>query len=1604
MSTSIHDILDQLRSVAYDERDKGSRFERLMRAYLSTEPQFVDLYDEVWLWNDYPRRDGRTDTGIDLVARTRATGEYAAIQCKFFDPSTTVTKPMLDSFLSASSKSYDGKPEFTARMVISTSDTWGKNAEEAVESQNPPVSRLRAQDLDDSSIDWNQFSLAAPGELVKKPHKIPFPHQEKAIKNVLQGFVGADRGKLIMACGTGKTYTSLQIVERMVPKGGSVLFLVPSIALLGQTLKEWTIEASLPIRSFAVCSDVSVGKRTDEEDTPVVDLAYPATTNTARLVAKYKVEPDDPDTITIVFSTYQSIDVVAQAQRDGLPEFDLIVCDEAHRTTGVTLANAEESTFVRVHDQGYLKGKKRLYMTATPRIYADSSRAKAEEAGAVLSDMNDPALYGQEFHRLSFGEAVSIGRLTDYKVLVLAVDETYVSKRFQRLLADDNNELTLDDAAKIVGCWNGLSKRALTKDEFRLDPAPMKRAVAFARNIKESKKIADLFEYVVDAEIAAIDAETDENADDLLDVAVHHVDGTYNVLRRNEELDWLKQEAGEGNARVLTNARCLSEGVDVPSLDAVMFLNPRDSVVDVVQSVGRVMRRLEGKNYGYVILPIGVPSDVDPAEALNDNKKYRVVWQVLQALRAHDERFDAEVNKIDLTGKTEKLQIGIIGKGGSGRAGDKSEADYGSVTLDFPEFDKWRDAILAKIVDKVGERRYWENWARDVVGIAEDHIARITALVQGSDAELRTEFSRFLKGLQDNLNPYTTERDAIEMLSQHLITKPVFDALFQGYAFSEHNPVSLVMQGMVDALEGQNLEKETERLDKFYDSVRTRAAGIEDADAKQTIVKELYERFFRTAFSGTSDRLGIVYTPNEIVDFIVRSVDDALRSEYGSSISAPGVHLLDPFTGTGTFIVRLMQSGLIRPEDLARKYRYELHANELVLLAYYVAAINIEATYHALSGEEGYEPFDGIVLTDTFQMSEADDVDELEGMAVFPENNERVEAQKALDIQVVLGNPPWSVGQDSGNDATSEVRYPTLDERVRSTYSAERGRGGNNAVYDSYIRAIRWASDRIGDRGIVAYVSNGGFIDGSTASEMRRRLVAEFNSIYVLNLRGNTRTSGEEARREGGQTFGSGSRATVAIFLLIKNPDAPAGGRLFYHDIGDYQTRDQKLESVKRFESYRNVPWVELEPDEHGDWINQRSSDFLSFMPIGTKRAEDAGITTIVHTYSRGLETGRDAWVYNFSDSKLEENVRRLARNYNELVAEAEAYQRENPGVTRKQAADAVIDLDGAKISWTLSLKNRLAAGKRVSVDKGRITRALYRPFNAEFVYYDRQLNHILGRLPVTHPDPATENWGFVLTSPSSHFPNFAALATNAIPDLHMLDTGQFFPRYTFDEGAEEADLFSALRESDSAVGRVDNVTDEALAEFRSRYGEAVTKDDIFFYVYGLLQSPQYIQQYAPELKKMLPRLPMVTAFRQFAEAGRSLAALHLDYERAEPFELVETWTGPESYRVQQMRYGKNGRETDKSTIIYNAGLTLSGIPVEAQEYLIGSRSALDWLLERYRTRVDKDSGLVNDPNDWMAAVDDQRYLVDLIRRVVTVSVRTIAIVKSLPPLDVAGS
>ncbi|GAA1133863.1 DEAD/DEAH box helicase [Citricoccus alkalitolerans] len=1605
------DLLDRMYYAEGSEAEKGSRFERFIQAFLQTDPTWAEQFSDVWLWEDWPGNTGH-DIGIDLVAQRRD-GGLVAIQCKFYSPERHISKGDIDSFLAAS-----GRTGFTERIIVSTSTKWGPNAEEAIRDQAVPVRRLGLPDLEQSRVDWTYFDPQTPTALSLTEQDDLRPYQRTAIDTVRAGFREHDRGRMIMACGTGKTFTSLRLAEEEVGAAGSVLFLVPSIALLSQALREWSNQTRLGMTAMAVCSDAKASKaRRRTEDSPeisVVDLALPATTEPRILAQRMKHARANGEGMRVVFATYQSIDVVAQAQQiAGLEPFDLVICDEAHRTTGVTELANDESAFVRVHDGHYLKASKRLYMTATPRIYDDASKAKAGKAQAVLASMDDEDTYGPEMYRLGFGDAVNMGMLTDYKVLILTVNRESVNEALQTAFAQDG-ELTLDDATRLVGCWNGLAKRGDSEHAFAADAQPMRRAVAFTRSIKASQQVKQQFTEVIDA---YVDAEHDEPVNDLLRVEVEHVDGTMNVMERNRHLDWLRETTEDNTCRVLSNARCLSEGVDVPSLDAVMFLNPRKSVVDVVQSVGRVMRLSAGKKYGYIILPVVVEAGVEAEDALDQNKNFQVVWEVLQALRAHDERFDAMVNKIELN-KDHNPKIDVIGVGFDHNDDGTSASVEGTQTklgLRLSQMDELRDAIYARMVKKVGTKQYLEQWAQDIADIARAHIERITQLVEDPATDAAAQFGVFLEALRGNLNESITPDGAIEMLAQHMITKPVFDALFADYEFTKSNPVSQVMDRMVAALTAVHVDAEAATLERFYDSVRLRAADIDNAAGKQKIITQLYESFFKKAFPATADSMGVVYTPVEIVDFILRSVNEILREQFGRTLGDAGVHVLDPFTGTGMFIVRLLQSGLIKPEDLARKYASELHANEILLLAYYIAAVNIETTYHDLAAErdgkdlaeEGYVPFDGIVLTDTFQLTEDGDIQD---EVVFPTNNSRAEHQKGLDIRVIVGNPPYSVGQNSANDDNANVDYPTLDARIRDTYAARTAATNKNSLYDSYMRAIRWASDRLGAEGVIGFVTNGGWIEGNTAAGVRKTLADEFSEIYVFNLRGNARTAGEKRRKEKGNVFGSGGRTTIAIFLLVRNPAHTGPGAIHYRDIGDYLTAKDKLAIIEEADIH-HIPWSTITPNEHGDWINQRDEKYLTYPILGDQKST---AVRVFAEFSRGLETNRDFWVYNSSRIALDENLSRFISTYKNEQTRFQAHK-EATHLDRAKGTDTggVVTTDETQIKWNRSLRDRLAKGKSLERQSGRTTLALYRPFFRQHIDHSDGLVYLPAVARRYFPTAAHENFGFYLVGPGSAVP-FTAVATRLVPDLHVTGAGSggnFFPRYTWvpvEEGALEIgeDVLDGYL-------RVDNITDAFLAHMRSLYGPAVTKDDVFYFVYGLLHAPEYRQRYKGELKQMLPRIPNVSdsAFHALTAAGRELASLHMDYEDVEQFPLRaeggdQLSFGDEDsiYHVDKMRFPTGHKAADTpSRIILNPNITVDGIPEAAYRYQLGSRSAIEWVMRQYQVSTDKASGIVNDPNQWGTEHGNPRFVLDLLEKVVAVSVRTTEIMESLPPLSSEG-
>ena len=1580
MSGGFERVLEHIRSVASTEAQKGRLFERLMKAYFLEDPVYRDRFREVWLWSEWASRQAGfagTDTGIDLVAE-EADGGYCAIQCKCYQAGTRLQMSHLANFIAASARE-----PFSTRLFVDTGDDWGPNARRTVTGLKPACQVLRFDDLADRPVDWPDLVLSKPEDLAwrHEPYSLR-PHQKAAFDDVAGEFERHDRGRLIMACGTGKTFTALRIAESMVGLGGRALYLVPSISLLQQSMREWAEQKAVPHRYIGICSDTRAGR--NDEDAPIEELEIPVSTDPAAISAALR--ESSPHAMTVVFSTYHSLGILERAQKDGAPAFDLAICDEAHRTTGVDRPGDSTSPFVLVHDERRVRAARRLYMTATPRIYTQGAKSKASHHDVEVFSMDDDAVYGPEFHRLPFSRAVDQNLLADYKVVVFTLSEDRVDRAMQANLTKDGIEIPLSDRAKIVGCWEALQHPEGRTQSGGATPSGssarrrLKRAIAFTNTIKASKRLEQHWEGVVEDAVGLLPEMARPGT---FRCEVRHVDGQHNALERKQQIDWLKGDS-LGACRILSNARCLSEGINVPALDAVLFMSSRNSQVDIVQAVGRAMRKAPGKEYGYIILPVTVPAGTDPARALNDNERFAAVWGVLRALRSHDDRFDAEINQIDLNRKpTERIIFSVDGT----EQPEGGEAPTTGV-LPFPPLELPPGAIYAKIVEKCGDRKYWETWAKDVADIFQRLKGRIANLLERRDNEaLREWFDAFHAELRICINESVSRDNAVEMMAQHILTRPVFEALFERYDFAGNNPVARALDALRNDFGEFGLENETRDLDSFYESVRMRARGLDNSEARQRVLMELYEKFFATALKKEADRLGIVYTPVEVVDFILASADHALRREFGRGLSDAGVHVLDPFTGTGIFLVRLLQSGLIAERDLTRKYREELHANEIVLLAYYIAAVHIEEAFHGRRGADGgYEPFEGIVLTDTFNLH-------TERTAGFPkewlpDNSERAERQQSMPIQVIVGNPPWSAWQRSSADANPNVDYPELERRVAETYAARSTAALKNSLYDTYKMAIRWASDRIGERGIVALVTNGSWIDGNVDSGVRACLAEEFSSIDVVNLRGNQRTQGDLSKREGGKVFGQGSRAPVAITILAKNPEAAHSGcRILYRDIGDYQSREDKLEALRAWGSIAGIEdWEAIAPDRHNDWVGQRDEAFRALYPLGTKSAKSGrSDEAVFRLFSNGFKTSRDPYLYSLSREACAANAKGVVDDYSGALA----LRAENAELSVESAAN----LFSTHVRWDRELKNNLRRGRSVAYSPDNIWQVHYRPFVKQHCYVDYALVSAKAQQDRIFPAADAENRAICVPGVGSTKP-FSALVVDVMPDLELISKGQCFPRYRFHRTGGERDLTGI----DSPPERVDNITDAALRAFQSHYRDnGISKDAIFEYVYGVLHAPEFRERFANDLAKGLPRIPFAPDFHAFAKAGRRLEEFHLGYETCPEHPLEVEFLAQGEPAREHFRIGSKAMrpdDKDDTVLAVNDHIRLVGIPKEAHEYKVNGRTPIDWFVDRYRFRTDDKSGIVNDPNGWFA---DPRDLIAAIRRVVHVSVETVAIVRSLP-------
>ncbi|MDR1035542.1 MAG: DEAD/DEAH box helicase family protein [Deltaproteobacteria bacterium] len=979
------EVLEKYRAETQCKTEKGDWFERLMVDFLKTTPVYDDRFTDVWQWRDFAARGGigENDAGIDIVAVT-ADSEFWAVQAKFFQDGSHISKSDLDGFLATSGRSFNfcGKSiNFSRRLLMSTTNAWSANAENAIRNQTVPVSSFCLADLRNADVDWRLLEQGLFGADARPPRKEIRDYQQECVDNARIIYKTNNRGKICLACGTVKTFLSLKIAESETGGKGLVLFLAPSIALVGQTLLEWSSDAARPFFGFCVCSDQNVSRGSsrlsdgdDMDSYSTVDLPLPVTTSPEQ-IANYlkRARKRHVNRLSVIFSTYQS----AGARIAG-SKFDLMICDEARRTTGlegIEGGSETSSFFTKIHDDSFLPASKRLYMTATPRLYVGNAMAQAKERGLRLYSMDNEEVYGPQIHRMTFSEAVERGYLSDYKVIVLTLGKEDGSPELDAALqsviagekAKGRNEIDADDVTRFLGCLYAFSKRMDTESESLKinDPSPMRKVVAFCESIRKSRLISGFLDKFNHDEKLSAKYFADIPAEEryrLVTLSSKHIDGTMGVAERGGLMKWLEDSPeNDSQCRILSNVFVLSEGVNVPTLDAVVFLSKKQSDIQIVQSVGRVMRRAPGKKFGYIVIPIIIPQGVDPEAALNDHSVYGVLWDVLKALKAHDDGFDSKVNKLRFNVGTYDSMLNIAGKpkkslDGQGEieeiSGKQSPEDGRERKSSLREAIEaqaasrgFRSALYAKTVKMTGSERDMEVWANNVGEIAKGYIEKISDLVSVK-GEARSRFETFVKELQVNINPSVNEDEVKRMLAQHATSMPVFEPLFDDYSFAAHNPVSRSMPGVIDAIAPSmsgavapaiNKTALTEDGKVDLSRVRRFVTGIDNAEARERIVVDLYDKFFRKAFPDVTEKLGIVYTSYQIVDFINNSVEQVLRHEFGRSLADENVHVLDPFTGTGTFISRIIRSKLL-DGSLERKYHKELHANEMVILPYYYAS------------------------------------------------------------------------------------------------------------------------------------------------------------------------------------------------------------------------------------------------------------------------------------------------------------------------------------------------------------------------------------------------------------------------------------------------------------------------------------------------------------------------------------------------------------------------------------------------------------------------------------------------------------------------------------------
>ncbi len=1085
-------------------------------------------------------------------------------------------------------------------------------------------------------------------------------------------------------------------------------------------------------------------------------------------------------------------------------------------------------------------------MTATPKVYSESSKARAKESDNAIYSMDDEGIFGEEIYTLNFTRAIALDLLTDYKVMILAVRKenlsgvtNSVNQKISRLEAKgtklDKKLINNEFVCKIIGTHKGLAKKDLialddeNKKDYDLqnknDTTPSQRAISFCKSINTSKNIKDSFETIMEC----YDEELKKKSFKNLTISIDHIDGSMNCKDRLDKLEELNTFE-PNTCKVLSNARCLSEGVDVPALDSIVFFDGKSAMVDIIQAVGRVMRKAKHKKRGYIILPIALEeSEIENLDEAVNNTNFKNIWKVIKALRSHDPSLVDEA--------TFKEKIKVFG------SDDEKKQNDEKTLFDAILLQDLANAVYNVMPTKLGDRNYWENFTKKTGNIARTLNNRLKDIFE-KNPEF---FHGFLDSLKGNIHSNIKEDEALDMITSHIITKPIFDAIFGD---NIKNPISKALDKMVEKLSTLGLQGETKDLKNLYESVKTEAMHAKSQKSQQELIKNLYNTFFKVAFRKQSEKLGIVYTPIEVVDFILRATNGILKKHFNTDFNDQNITIFDPFTGTGSFIARLLskENELISDEALKEKFLNNCFAFDIVLLAYYIALINI--TQAAQNRDSSLKNFKNIALTDSLDFyEEKNDKGVFDLFKDLKENKEIKDTIEKQNIRVIIGNPPYSAGAKSQNDNNQNLSHPKLEKRVYEKYGKNSTAKVGATTRDTLIQSIYMASDVVKDKGVIGFVVNGSFIDSKSADGFRKCVVKDFVHLYVLNLRGNARTSGETFKKEGGKIFDSGSRATIAIIFFVKDTSVK-NSAIHYYDIGDYLKREEKLHRLSNFTDLDAIPFETIIPNAKGDWINQRDDDFEKLIPL--KRDKKLQNPSIFDINSGGVVSGRDPWVYNFSPKILTQSVQKCMDTYNADLKRFNAHFRETfkqrtKGVKsdqlHKHLNDKEITTDKTKIAWTRALKQEFIKNKNLQEShKDRIRLAMYRPFNKQWLYFDKNLNEEQSQLPKIFPDKDAQNVVINTT-----IRNFNALVSGAIPDIHFIGDANAYPLYHYD----------------GLGNRYYAISGYALNLFREHYKDnLITEEKIFYYIYAILHHKGYLEKYKNSLAKEDPRIGLSEDFK----------------------------------------------------------------------------------------------------------------------------------------------